>query len=369
MNSSVIHVSPYYPPHLGGVEVVAEQLARAQHCAGIPVQVFTTSCGAPGAATRERQNGVPVRRYRGVELAHTPVAPGLFFGLLRAPATSIVHLHIAHALIPELVRLSSALRHRPYVLHFHLDVDASGPAGRLLPAYKEYFFGPAVRAAVAVIVLTEEQRDFVQDRYRVAPEKVFVVPNGVSPEFLAIRRQHQPEAKRPMALLYFGRISPQKNLPRLIAAMAQVPPEVARLTIVGDGEDLPMVRQLLDQPGPADIILRGPEYGAQLRHTMAEHDAFVLPSNKEGMPLVVLEAMASGMPVIATNVPGTRELVQERGILTKPNSADLALAIKRLAGDHSLRLRLAEAGRQYAEKFTWTQVATRVSEVYKKVGL
>ncbi len=80
-----------------------------------------------------------VRRCRTFVLASTPFSLGIFIALLRLARTAVVHLHQAHAVIGEMVWLTCRLRRAPYIAHFHLDIDPTGPAGVLLPAYKALF--------------------------------------------------------------------------------------------------------------------------------------------------------------------------------------------------------------------------------------
>ncbi|WP_330455740.1 glycosyltransferase family 4 protein [Streptomyces sp. NBC_00820] len=360
--STVVQITPYYPPHLGGLERVVESLA-----AGLAerhdVRVLTTGIGAEGAARLSREGAVRVVRHRSVELAHTPVAPGMVRSLLRAPRGAVLHLHSAHALLPELVALLARLRGQRFVLHFHLDVDASGRLGWLLPAYKRQVFGRALRAAAGVLVLTEAQRDFVTGTYGVAREKVFVVPNGVGARyFMPVRETGQG----PLDLLYVGRLSSQKRVDRLLDAMALVRRPV-RLRIVGDGEDGAALRARAERLGLDNVVFDGPRLGDELIEAYARADAFVLPSDKEGMPLVALEAMAASLPVIATRVPGSTELLDGVGLLAAPEPDALAAAIDSVAADPRLRRRLGEQSAASAREHTWDAVVRQVEGVYRTV--
>ncbi|MFD0570315.1 glycosyltransferase family 4 protein [Kitasatospora gansuensis] len=206
---TILQVTPYYPPHLGGLERVVEHLSK-QLAGRHRVRVVTTALGADGAPARSGdeqpgRSGLTVRRHRAVEVAHTAIAPGLPLSLLRAPRRAVLHLHCAHALLPELVALTALLRRQRFLLHFHLDVDASGPLGKLLPLYKKHSFGRVLRAAAGVIVLTRAQADFVRESYRVPAERIFVVPNGVGPEyFLPVRETGEARPGRPLQLLFVG---------------------------------------------------------------------------------------------------------------------------------------------------------------------
>src|SRR5438067_1577583 len=89
---TVVQITPYYPPHLGGLERVVSNLAREQ-AKQYDVRVLTTALGAEGAPRTAREDGVLVHRHRAVELAHTAVAPGLATRLARVPRDAVLHLH------------------------------------------------------------------------------------------------------------------------------------------------------------------------------------------------------------------------------------------------------------------------------------
>ena len=311
------------------------------------------------------EEGVLVHRHRAVEFAHTAIAPGLATQLARLPRDAVLHLHCAHALLPELVALTARLTGSRFLLHFHLDVDASGRLGTLLPLYKQHVFGRVLRAAAGVIALTDAQAAFLVDTYRVPAERVHVVPNGVDEAFFLPVREHGPG---PMNLLYVGRLSAQKNVARLLDAMALVREEV-RLRIVGDGESRSRLEAQATRLSLKNVEFSGGLLGDELVKAYADADAFVLPSDKEGMPLVVLEAMAAALPVVATDVSGTRELVGGTGLLAAPEPAALAAAVDAVAADRELRARLARASAETSRNYSWNTVARQVEDVYAKAGL
>jgi phosphatidylinositol alpha-mannosyltransferase len=259
-----------------------------------------------------------------------------------------------------------------YAVHFHMEVDASGPLGKLLPFYKKHFFGRVLRGAAAVIALTDAQAEFLRTRYGVAPDRVYVVPNGVAEQFYLPPRISESE-DGPLRLLFVGRLGAQKNVARLIEAMA-LTHEPVRLRIVGDGE----LRTRLDSQaadlgllkGPdAKVEFRGRRDGQQLVDEYAHAQAFVLPSDREGMALVAIEAMAAGLPVIATAVPGNTELLDGVGLLAEPTPLELAAAIDRLAADPAYRAELAARSAAKAATHAWPAVLAAVEDVYDKAGL
>jgi glycosyltransferase involved in cell wall biosynthesis len=360
--TTILQITSYYPPHLGGLERVVENLA-----AGLSrrhdVRVVTTTIGAGGASRYSRDGDVTVRRHRSVEIAHTPLSPGLVRSLLCAPRAAVLHLHSAHAVLPELVAVTARFRRQRFLVHFHLDVDRSGPLGWLLPAYKKHVFGRVLRLAAGVIVLTQAQAEFVRKTYRVCGERVFVVPNGVASDYFMPIRPLRRIDRRPLRLLYVGRLSPQKNVGRLLGALSLVRRPV-HLTVVGDGEMREALRTQAAELGLTNVSFVGPGVGSELLREYSDAEAFVLPSDKEGMPLVALEAMAAALPIVATDVPGNRELLNGVALMPKPEPAALAAALDALAADpelcHALSTRSAEAARVH----TWDSVVRRVEAVY-----
>lgn len=365
----IVQVSPHYPPHLGGIERVVQTLATGL-AKGHDVRVVTTDANAKGGAGRAVEDGVHVTRHRSITVAHTAIAPGMALSLLRIRRDAVVHLHCSQVLVPELLWLCSRLRGTKYAVHFHMEVDASGPLGRLLPLYKKYFFGPVLRGAAAVITLTDEQVAFLGERYGVPAERVHVVPNGVAPEFFLQPREASDDQPGPMRLLYVGRLGAQKNVARLLDAMA-LTKEPVTLRIVGDGD---LREQLTSQAEALGLLDGKVEFvgrldGGDLVDAYATADAFVLPSDREGMALVAIEAMAAGLPVLATAVPGNTELLEDVGMLVPPTAQGLAQGIDRLAADPPLRRTVAARCAERARAHTWESVIAAVENVYDKAGL
>jgi D-inositol-3-phosphate glycosyltransferase len=360
----VVHVVPYYPPHLGGMENVAkaivEVLARTR-----PVEVLTTTCGAKKSPRIERRGSLTVRRLRAREIANVPVAPWLFARMLRVSARAVVHVHVAQALVPEIVWLGRKLRGGKFVAHFHLDVAPSGRFGRLFVFYKKRILGNTLRAAAKVITFSMDQAKFVERTYKVDPRAIVIVPNGVGPEFSPATLQTIEQ--RPLRVLYVGRLSPQKAVPRLIEALASMTQPV-QAVLVGDGEERSKIEDLLRQHSLINVRLVGIQRGAELVESYQWADVFVLPSDREGMPLVALEAMACGLPVVATDVVGNRELLTGVGMLVPPSSTSLSLVLDQLAQDCALRAELSARSVAAVQEYTWDRLVHRLEAIYAEVG-
>jgi glycosyltransferase involved in cell wall biosynthesis len=137
--------------------------------------------------------------------------------------------------------------------------------------------------------------------------------------------------------------------------------------VVGDGDLRPEVAAQRARLGLTNVELVGRRTGDALVQAYRWADALVLTSDREGMPLVLLEAMAASLPVIATDVPGVRETVGEAGLLVDPEPSALAAAIDRLAVDEALRARLARAGAHRAGDHSWATLRGTLDDVYDRV--
>jgi glycosyltransferase involved in cell wall biosynthesis len=360
-----VQVVPYFPPHIGGMENVAKTIADAFAERG-PVEVLTSRSGATREPRRLRSGNLVVRRLFTIELAHLPFMPALLYHLLRLPRRSIVHVHVAQAYVPEMVWIASVLRRRRFIAHFHLDVEPSGRFGPVFVAYKRFLLGAVLRSAARVIAVSPDQPRFLHDTYRVREDRIVLVPNGVGAQFFREPRATACDG-RAFRLLFVGRLAPQKNVSLLLRAVALVSSPV-ELVIVGDGEDRPMLEQLAASLGVRSVRMVGPKAGDELVSWYRWADAFVLTSRRESTGLVLLEAMAAGLPVIATAAAGVVDTVGDDGLLTPPHDpAAFAGAVDHLASDPELRSELASRGHARARRQPWERALERLEAVYAEV--
>lgn len=180
--------------------------------------------------------------------------------------------------------------------------------------------------------------------------RTVVIRNGVALGPPPPRRPKRPGA--PVELLSVGRLRAPKDFTTLVRAVAALAPGSVRLRIAGDGPDRAEVADEVAQLGldGAVELLGARDDVADL---LAGADAFVLSTDSEGLPMSVLEAMAAGLPVVASAVGGVPELVRdgETGALVPPRDPNaLAAAIAGLAADADLRARLGDAARRRAER-------------------
>lgn len=358
----IVQVVAYYPPHLGGMQNVVREISRKLAKRGHEVEVFTSDIGCKKKKLRSINN-LKINYLRSIELAHTPIIPSLFFKLLTISKDSIVHVHVAQVLIPEIVFLVLKIRKIPYIVHFHTDVGPSGRLGFLLPLYKKYILKRILKFASRVVVLTKEYKGIINRKYGIL-EKITIIPNGVSEKFFLGKENFSSEN---VNLLFIGRLTVEKNVPTLIRAVSLMKNRVT-LHIVGDGEMKEEIENTFSDKKIKKVILHGEKTGKDLVNFYKNANIFLLASDYEGLPLVLLEAMASGTPIIASDVRGIREFVGDTGVLINPpTSNNFAKAIDNLIEDKKMRKTLSVKGRKKARGYDWNRITEKFEEVYKEI--
>jgi glycosyltransferase involved in cell wall biosynthesis len=357
---SVIHVSSTYPPVLGGMEKVVQILAGVQSSMKIKVRVVTSRT----ADTADINDEFKVQRLKSFVFANTTVIPKLLTEMLNVSRGEIVHVHITQAFTPEIVWLASKIKRFHYIAHIHIDAPPSGPAGFLLKIYKPLFLRRVLHAASYVVVFTDEQKSAVHSKYGVPNDRIKVVVNGVEDKFYFDKSRS--ESERPK-LLFVGRLGYQKNIPQLLSALKGVSGQFETV-LVGSGELETELKSLAKELELKNVTFAGRKDGTELLKFYDDADIFVLSSEREGMPLVLLEAMAMGLPIVATDVTGNRDVVVngENGLLVPFNDADaFREALLKIKSDKKLYKRMSQNARKMASLYSWGKIARQFAELYK----
>lgn len=219
----------------------------------------------------------------------------------------------------------------------------------------------AARWTARVITVSDADRRAALEA-RIAPaDKLVTVRNGLPDA--APRREHGGD---PPVAVMVGRFEPQKDHATLIRALAATPPPL-RVLLVGEGPTQPRVAAEVHRLGLADRVsfLTACTDVAAL---LARADVLVLASNREGLPLTVIEGMRAGLPVVATDVGGVREQVEDgvTGFLVARGDArGLADRLATVAGDPTMRARMGVAGRRrFEQHFTLDEMVDSTRRVY-----
>ncbi len=199
-----------------------------------------------------------------------------------------------------------------------------------------------------------------------------LIPNGVETDrFKPIQRPANPKVK----ILFIGRLIPRKGFQRVIQSLPVVRQKARHpfeIEVVGTGADRTSLERLSEDLGVSDLIhYVGLVPYDRLEKSYQYADIFVLTSLSEGMPSVILEAMACALPVIASNVGGNNEIVHDgvNGYLIEGDDiATLAARLTQLISESELRRRLGAAGRQIALQYDWHTIMKKYNRLYARYG-
>jgi glycosyltransferase involved in cell wall biosynthesis len=351
---------------LAGGQLVALRLADAVRARGDEA-LFVSPARGP-FTERVAEEGFPVRI---VDVGRLHRAGGglRLRRLLRAERIDLLHTHTLAA-ANAVSRLAARAARVPVISHLHIENHFRRATAPLLRTADNL----TARACAALVAVSEDtRRAYERQGY---PARIEVVYNGVDPGEDGLDRSLRDELGIPRdAVLVgeIGRLCDVKGQRELIHAVARL--DGAHVLLVGvdlerGGAYQAELEREADRLGVRGRVVFAGRRG-DVSRVLAELDVLALPSWTEGLPLVVLEAMAHGRAVVATPVGGTPEVVVdgETGLLVPPRDVDaLADALRRLLDDPGLRNRLGEAGRRRVrERFSADAMTRRVLELYDEV--
>jgi glycosyltransferase involved in cell wall biosynthesis len=369
-----IYLACPWTPKGGGMYKVADYLIQAQ-----AAQTPDTS---PGSASMQgtapaRTHAATLRpldtRGDGHALRSLAVLAKALVLLLRGRASGQlagVHVNMAERL--SLLRKGTVVMACralgvPVVLHLH--AAQLHHFYRRLPAPLRALTRWVFSLATSVVVLGTASKRFVTEELGVVPGRVEILINGVPEPTVARRAVPGPVLK----LLFVGNLSDRKGVPELLQAMAM--PEVAALPLslklAGGGDVAGYQAQARALGLAADrVCFAGWSDQAAVAACMAEADMLVLPSYDEGLPLVILEALANGVAVVCTPVGEIPSVLHdgETALLVPPGDvAALGDALRKLALDAELRERLEQSGRAlYAQHFSLSRFFAGVARIHRR---
>ena len=234
----------------------------------------------------------------------------------------------------------------PVTRHLHV-VDGFGPEERSSQIPRRVIVRRIALSRTPVVLPSRNLVRIATDIWKLPPKVIHYVPNGID-----LARFAADGSRRGTAEPVIGTVAAlreEKNISRLLRAFARLPS--GRLVIVGDGPERPALQALAIALGVADRV----DFAGHHQDTVpfyARFDIFALSSDTEQMPLSVIEAMASGLPVVATDVGDVRLMVapENADLVTRLEDAALAVALARLTADPEARRRVGRANRAKAER-------------------
>jgi len=374
----IAHLTATFPPYPGGAGNTAYRFARGQAERGHHVEVFTASAEGeapdPGAAIVHRIDPV-------MAIGNAPLIPGL----ARLDTFDVVHLHYPFIFGSELTLLGRVSRRRrgaALIVHYKNRLLGKGPRRLMFETYERTVAPALIRAADRILVLSEDHARSVPYLARAlesTPERLIVIPNGVDtdafspgPDRSGLRERLGIAGDAVVAAFVatLDRAHHFKRLDVAIEALARTRSRDLHLLVAGGGELLEGFRAAAAAAGVgARVHFLGRVPHGELPDVLRASDLFVLTTEPpESFGIVLIEAMACGLPAVATDYPGVRAVVDEGtgALIPAGDSAAAAEALDRMvdAGADG-RERLGEAGRRKAEElWAWPALLERMEGAY-----
>lgn len=360
-------VTPVFPPYRGGIGTVAAEDAAMMRDQGFLVEVFTPKYAKQSALQEGVTRFQPFYAWGNA---------AVLFDLLKAlQGFDLVHLHYPFFGSDILAAFAAKIWRTPLIVTCHMRPKAAGILGFTFRAYRSVLERFIFRTAQTVLV---SSLDYAKEN-GIRHHRLVAYPFGVdvqrfSPGDSAKARERFGLRSGVPTMVFVGGLDAAhyfKGVDKLLETCARLV-SPWQLLIVGDGNRRSIFEERVRELGISDQVhFAGSVPFEDLPEAYRAADVHVLPSldRSEAFGVVTLEAMATGIPSVVSDLPGVRSVIaaEETGLLAEPGSIELlALALERLLGDSVLRERFGKAARQRAvEDFSKEKVADRLISIYK----
>ncbi len=360
-------VSPYGYPHPGGVNEHVRFTYEAMRRLGHDVRIITSKYG------KEREDeGNIIRLGTGWAFPTNGSIGRVTLGWrFRRQARAVLDehrfdiLHFHEPFVPFLSPIVLESSHTVNIATFHA-------FGGFSPSYwvGSRFAGDLASRLHGRIAVSGAARHFIS---RYFPGEYRIIPNGVDLDRFADAEPYEELRDGSLNILFLGRLEERKGLIHLLGAHHRLRKRHvdARLLVVGAGPKLREYKRYVGLRGIRDVEFVGRVTDEQKARYFASADIFCAPATgQESFGVVLLEAMAAGVPIVASDIHGFKQVVQRgvQGLLVEPRSSRaLAAALYTLANDADMRHRMGDAGRERAPEYAWDRVTERVIDFYREV--
>ena len=345
----IMQVIPYFC--FGGAEIMCENLTYALKNAGQDVFVVSLYNERTPIAQRMEEAGIRIvylDKKLGLDLSMVPK----LVRVMRQEGPDVVHTHLDVIKYATAAARLSGVKKCVHTVHSLADREAEGRIQKIIN-------GTYFRKAWSVpVALTPEVQASVSDFYGLPPERIPVIYNGIDLSRCIPKTTY--ETGETVTILHVGRFDVPKNHAGLLEAfrlLRETHPE-CHLRLVGDGDLRLRMEALAKEKGISDAV----EFcGMQSNVYPYLHDAdiFTLPSIYEGNPMTIIEAMGTGLPIVASRVGGIPDMIHdgESGILVELEPRTVCDALARMVKDGALRRRLGENAKAQSRQFSAEHMA------------
>jgi len=372
----ILHLASVYPPHIGGVERYVSSLVEKQRSLGHSSEVLTSdipkNCSFKNGVTR-----LPVLFNFKRGWGEMPICPTLL-PVLRRINCDIVHSHAPSRFFSELSACRKLLTKTPLIITYHLYNTSHGAfEGALCKAHDHLVMRLCLQKADKIIALTEGYRNLIRDLFEVDLKKIEIIPPGVDIALFDPEKYDKEKSAKKFGfagddiVLFIGSLIERKGVDYLLRAFATVRKEHQNLSllIIGEGSvrrELESLSVKLNIDSSTRFLGHVPD--EYLPEILASASVVSIPSLSEGLPIVLLEAMSMGKPVVGTRTGGIPDVIrnEQTGVLVeKRNTQALACALNSLLSDKKLAQSMGRCARKAVrQEYSWDVVNRKIMNIY-----
>jgi glycogen synthase len=331
----VLHVTPGYFPHVGGVQTHIHEVGWRLARAGVKVTVLTTDVTGQLPPVEEAE-GMQILRVRSWPVNKDYYfAPGIY-RIITSGQWDLVHVHGYHSLVAPLAMFAAWRANIPYVLTIHSSGDVSG-LRKALRWLQWMLLRPLIARSEKLIAMSQFEVDFFPQRWRIPVDRFVIIPSGAMhlPKVSSPAEGATNETNGNHLIVSIGRLVKYKGHQRVIAALPKVLEQVpdARVRIVGVGPYESTLQQMARKLGVTERVEIGPVPigdGSDMASLIAKADLVTLLSEHEALGMAVLEALALKRPVLVANTSALREFADKglaRAVPLESTSEEVAMAM------------------------------------------
>jgi phosphatidylinositol alpha-mannosyltransferase len=364
-------VSPYDLAVPGGVNSHISHLAENFEEMGHEVRLIAPSSDVRNLAPNAIAIGHPRQIPAGGSIARMSMSPRLarpVKRILAEEAFDVVHVHepLVSFMPVQFLRFSEAVN----VGTFH----AARESGARLYVYTRRLLKDAFRGLDGKIAVSQAAAKLIQPHF---PGYYNIIPNGVDLERFSAPTEPLPELNDgKLNILFLGRLEKRKGLSYLLRAFVQVKAALpnARLVVVGSADErqLRAYKRWVEESNVRDVVFAGYVPFEMLARYHHSCQVFCAPNTgNESQGIILLEAMAAGLPVVASNIDGFAQVITHgvEGMLVRPKDSDaLAAALIEVAGHADLRASMGAKGSERAQHYSWERISQRVLSYYERLA-
>ena len=356
----IMQVIPYFC--FGGAETMCENLTYALRALGHQVVVVSLYGERTPISRRMEEAGVKIH-YLDKKLGLDLSMIGKLKKLMLAEKPDVVHTHLD---VIKYATAAAKLAGVPRCVHTVHNVADKEAEGRAQKTINGFYFSHGWSTPVA---LSPEVQKSVASFYGLPMEKIPVIYNGI--DLSRCQKKQSYTLQNPAILTHIGRFNEQKNHEGLLRAFSLIHKKhpYTRLNLLGDGELLKPTQALAKTLGISDSVdFLGSQ--SNVYPYLQNSDIFLLPSLYEGMPMTLIEAMGTGLPIVASKVGGVPDMLEDgkSALLTDCAPESVAQAAEELLEDETLRVRLGQAAKTASEKFSSAHMAESYVRAYRAEG-